>query len=304
MQSETKRERRTMTSPTILVTGAGGFTGRRTVEILREKKHAVRALVRTNDDRAARLRQLGAEVVVGDLLDLNTVRAALEGIKRAYFVYPIAPGLIEATAHFALAAKEAGVESVVNMSQISARRVAKSHAALNHYTAERVFDWSGLDMTHLRPTYFAQWLIYPHWRKHIVEHGEIRLPFGSGRHAPIAAEDQARLIAAILENPQSHKGRTYPLYGPVELNQQGVADEVGRVLGREIKYVAITLDQYRQELQSDGLQPFLIQHLLEVAKDYQHGVFGGEDSIIGKVTGQPPMTVQAFVTLHKELFSR
>ncbi|WP_434560771.1 NmrA family NAD(P)-binding protein [Pseudomonas sp. R1-6] len=293
-----------MTSPTILITGASGFTGRRTVEILREKKYAVRALVRTNDERADRLRQLGADVVVADLLDLNAVRAALEGIKRAYFVYPIAPGLIEATAHFALAAREAGVESVVNMSQVSARRVAKSHAALNHYTAERVFDWSGLDMTHLRPTYFAQWLIYPHWRKHIVEHSEIRLPFGSGRHAPIAAEDQARLIAAILENPQPHKGRTYPLYGPVELNQQAVADEVGRVLGRDIKYVAITLDQYRQELQSDGLQPFLIQHLLEVAKDYQQGVFAGEDSIIGEITGQPPMTVQAFVTLHKDLFSR
>ncbi|WP_434675836.1 NmrA family NAD(P)-binding protein [Pseudomonas sp. D3-10] len=293
-----------MTSPTILITGASGFTGRRTVEILREKKYAVRALVRTNDERADRLRQLGADVGVADLLDLNAVRAALEGIKRAYFVYPIAPGLIEATAHFALAAREAGVESVVNMSQISARRVAKSHAALNHYTAERVFDWSGLDMTHLRPTYFAQWLIYPHWRKHIVEHSEIRLPFGSGRHAPIAAEDQARLIAAILENPQPHKGRTYPLYGPVELNQQAVADEVGRVLGRDIKYVAITLDQYRQELQSDGLQPFLIQHLLEVAKDYQQGVFAGEDSIIGEITGQPPMTVQAFVTLHKDLFSR
>ncbi|MFW9267908.1 NAD(P)H-binding protein [Pseudomonas sp. NR3] len=293
-----------MTSPTILITGASGFTGRRTVEILREKKYAVRALVRTNDERADRLRQLGADVVVADLLDLNAVRAALEGIKRAYFVYPIAPGLIEATAHFALAAREAGVESVVNMSQISARRVAKSHAALNHYTAERVFDWSGLDMTHLRPTYFAQWLIYPHWRKHIVEHSEIRLPFGSGRHAPIAAEDQARLIAAILENPQPHKGRTYPLYGPVELNQQAVADEVGRVLGRDIKYVAITLDQYRKELQSDGIQPFLIQHLLEVAKDYQQGVFAGEDSIIGEITGQPPMTVQAFVTLHKDLFSR
>lgn len=292
-----------MTSPTILITGATGFTGRRTVELLLENKHAVRALVRADDRRAAQLRELGAEVVVGDLLDLNAVRAALEGIERAYFVYPIAPGLIEATALFALAAKEAGVASVVNMSQISARRVAKSHAALSHYTAERVFDWSGLDVTHLRPTYFAQWLIYPHWRKHIVKHGEIRLPFGSGRHAPIAAEDQARLITAILENPQPHKGKTYPLHGPVQMNQQAIADEVGKVLGQEIKYVAITLDDYRQELEKDGLPSFLIQHLLEVAKDYQNGVFEGEDSIIAQVTGQPPMTVQAFVTLYKGLFT-
>ncbi|MFJ3524266.1 NmrA family NAD(P)-binding protein [Pseudomonas sp. NPDC090203] len=291
-----------MTQPTILVTGATGFTGKRTVEILREQGVPVRALVRTDDQRATELRNLGAEVVIGDLLDLNAVRSALEGIDSAYFIYPIAPGLIDATARFALAATEANVTSVVNMSQISARRVAKSDAALDHYTAERVFDWSGLGVTHLRPTYFSQWLIYPHWRKHIVEDGEIRLPFGDGRHAPIAAEDQARLIAAILQNPYAHHGKTYTLNGPVELSQQGVADAVGEVLGRSIKYIPITLDQYQQEMTDAGLPPFVIQHLIEVAKDYQHGVFEGEDSIIKEVTGQAPMTVQEFVTLHHELY--
>jgi uncharacterized protein YbjT (DUF2867 family) len=291
-----------MSNATILVSGATGFTGRKTVEILLEKDIPVRALVRTDDQRAEELRKLGAEVVIGDLLSLNDLRAALEGIATAYFVYPIAPGLIDATARFALAAQEAGVKSVVNMSQISARRVAKSNAALDHYTAERVFEWSGLAMTHLRPTYFSQWLIYPHWRQHIVERGEIRLPFGDGRHAPIAAEDQARLIAAILENPQAHAGKTYNLNGPVELSQQGVADAVGQVLGRTITYVPISLEQYDREMAEAGLPAFLRQHLVEVAQDYQHGVFAGEDGVIREITGQAPMTVQAFVTLHKGLF--
>jgi uncharacterized protein YbjT (DUF2867 family) len=291
-----------MSKATILVSGATGFTGRKTVEILLEKDIPVRALVRTDDQRAEELRKLGAEVVIGDLLSLNDLRAALEGIETAYFVYPIAPGLIDATARFALAAQEAGVKSVVNMSQISARRVAKSNAALDHYTAERVFDWSGLAMTHLRPTYFSQWLIYPHWRQHIVERGEIRLPFGDGRHAPIAAEDQARLIAAILENPQAHAGKTYNLNGPVELSQQGVADAVGEVLGRTITYVPISLEQYDREMAEADLPAFLRQHLVEVAQDYQHGVFEGEDGVIREITGQAPMTVQAFVTLHKGLF--
>jgi uncharacterized protein YbjT (DUF2867 family) len=157
-------------------------------------------------------------------------------------------------------------------------------------------------MTHLRPTYFSQWLIYPHWRQHIVERGEIRLPFGDGRHAPIAAEDQARLIAAILENPQAHAGKTYNLNGPVELSQQGVADAVGEVLGRTITYVPISLEQYDREMAEAGLPAFLRQHLVEVAQDYQHGVFEGEDGVIREITGQAPMTVQAFVTLHKGLF--
>jgi hypothetical protein len=67
--------------------------------------------------------------VVGDLLNLDDVSNALKDVKAAYFVYPILPGLIEATAFFAQAAKEAGVGAMVNMSQISARREAKSHGA-------------------------------------------------------------------------------------------------------------------------------------------------------------------------------
>jgi len=75
------------------------------------------------------LRELGAEVISGDLLDFDQVRQALDSIQSAYFVYPIQPGLLDATAYFAQSAKEAGVQAVVNMSQVSARREAKSHAA-------------------------------------------------------------------------------------------------------------------------------------------------------------------------------
>jgi uncharacterized protein YbjT (DUF2867 family) len=115
-------------------------------------------------------------------------------------VYPIAPGLIEATSYFAQAAKEARVQAIVNMSQISARREAKSHAAFNHWTAERVFDWSGLAVTHLHPTFFAESLVALYHMQHVKD-GRVQLPFGESKHAPIVAEDQARLIATILENP-------------------------------------------------------------------------------------------------------
>jgi uncharacterized protein YbjT (DUF2867 family) len=292
-----------MTQPTILVTGATGNTGRKTIEILTSKGVPVRALVHKEDERSSGLRAMGAEVVVGNLLDLNAVRSALEGIRTAYFIYPIAPELLEATARFAQAAIEAGVEAVVNMSQISARRESKSMAALNHWTAERVFDWSGLAMTHLRPTYFAQWLIYPNFRAQILEKGQIRLPFGEGRHAPIAVEDQARMIAAILENPRAHQGKTYTLHGPVELSQQGIADAISEVLGRKIIYQPIGLEEYKEGLLQSGRSNFLVQHLGEVALDYQHGVFAGEDNIIRETTGIAPMTVQEFVNLHKGLFS-
>ena len=292
-----------MSAEAILVTAATGETGRYTVQRLVEKGHAIRALVHREDERSEALRSAGAEIVVGDLLEHDDATRATAGTTAAYFCYPIRPGLIQATAYFADAAKRAGLEAVVNLSQISARENSTSHAARDHWIAERVFDWSGVPVVHLRPTFFAQWLLYPRSRATIVEEGIIDLPYGEGRHAPIAAEDQARLIAAILAEPAAHLGKTYPLHGPIEQDQAGIAAAVSEVLGRKISYRPLTIPQYRERLEKAGLPEIMIQHFCAVAVDYQNGIFSGEDKIIAEVTGQPPMTVQEFVTLHRNAFT-
>src|SRR5260370_38664747 len=110
-----------MSNSRFLITGATGATGGAAAVQLLEQGRQVRALVHRPDERSENLRKLGAEVVVGDLLEFDAVRNALKGADRAYFVYPIRPGLFQATAQFAQSAKEAGVEAIVNMSQISAR---------------------------------------------------------------------------------------------------------------------------------------------------------------------------------------
>ena len=292
-----------MSAEKFLVTGATGQTGHDSVQRLVEKGHAVRALVHREDERSEALRGTGAEVVVGDLLEHDDAIRATADTSAAYFCYPIRPGLIQATAYFADAAKRAGLEAVVNLSQISARGDSKSHAARDHWIAERVFDWSGVPVVHLRPTFFAQWLLYPFSRATIVEEGIIDLPYGEGRHAPIAAEDQARLIAAMLAEPAAHLGKTYTLHGPIELDQAGIAAAVSEVLGRTITYRPLTIPQYRERLEKAGLPEILIQHFCAIALDYQNGIFAGEDKIIAAVTGQRPMTVQEFVTLHRTAFA-
>jgi uncharacterized protein YbjT (DUF2867 family) len=149
-----------MAQTKFLITGATGATGGYTVRQLLAKKQAVRVLAHRADDRSKQLRELGAEVVLGDFLDFDAIRAALQGVQRAYFCYPISPGIVQASAQFAQAAKEAGVEVIVNMSQKSARSDAKSVAARQHWLSERVFDWSGVPSVHVRPGFFAEWLLY------------------------------------------------------------------------------------------------------------------------------------------------
>jgi NAD(P)H dehydrogenase (quinone) len=311
-----------MTQTKFLITGATGDTGGYTVRQLLEKNHAVRVLAHRPDERSEQLLKVGAEVVFGDLLDFDSLRAALSGVQRAYFCYPISPGIVQATAQFAQAAKEAGVEVIVNMSQISARGDAKSDAARQHWLSERVFDWSGVPTVHLRPTFFAEWLLY---LAPMIRQGKILAPFTTtGRHAPVAAEDQARVIVGILQNPIAHAGKTYPLFGPVELTLPEIAAIISRVMGKEVTYQQVPIEQYAEiysrrpkgaaqntaramysdqgALTSGSAKTFLMQHLHEVAIDHSNGIFAGTNNYIADIGGRQPMTVEEFVTRNREAF--
>ncbi len=90
-----------MSQAKTLVTGATGMTGNHTVQSLLKRGHTVRAIAHKEDERSVRLKELGAEVIIGDLLNLNDVRLALSGIRGAYFVYPLSPTLVQATPTFA-----------------------------------------------------------------------------------------------------------------------------------------------------------------------------------------------------------
>ena len=65
-------------------------------------------------------------------------------------------------------------------------------------------------MAHIRPTYFAEWLLY---LAPMIKAGLLHVPFGTGKHAPIAAEDQGRVIAGILADPAPHAGKVYRCTG-------------------------------------------------------------------------------------------
>ncbi|MET0476226.1 MAG: NmrA family NAD(P)-binding protein [Mycobacterium sp.] len=294
----------------ILVTAASGKTGLPAVAALRDRGLPVRALVHRIDERADRLAALGAEVVQGDLLDFEAVSRATAGVTSAYFCYPIDPGrLLDATGIFAQAASEAGVQTVVNMSQISARRQAKSHAAFQHWLAERLLDSTSMLTTHLRPTFFGTWLTrqwVPGVAGWTVEDGQgvLRLPFGEGRHGPISEVDQGRFVAAVLANPVPHDRQTYSLTGPVDLDHHQIAEALTRALDIPVRYESIEIPVFVDALLSAGYPPFLVQHLANVAQNYRDGVFSGANDLVDVVTGTPAATVEQYAAANRAVFLR
>src|SRR5437867_993401 len=105
----------------VLVTGAGGRVGSlgpTMIRMLLDKGQAVRAFVRHDDERAQSLRDLGAQVFVGDLLNVADVAAALQGCGRVYFSMGLSPYYIDANILMAAAARaQGGIEVFVNISE-------------------------------------------------------------------------------------------------------------------------------------------------------------------------------------------
>ena len=112
---------------------------------------------------------------------------------------------MEATTIVAVAARDAGVDALVNMSQISAREDSKSPLARQHWLSEKILDWADIGAVHVRPTFFAENLVIM-GAATIAAEGKLYLPYGTEKHAPVAAADIARVVSGILADPTLHVG--------------------------------------------------------------------------------------------------
>ena len=217
----------------ILVTGAAGRVGgvgRTVTELLLRQGKAVRAMVRNEDERAQALRDIGAEVVVGNLLDLDSMHKVIDGCETMYFGTSISDDYLAATVNTAAVAKNHGVRAFINMSQmtLSQMSITQTTASPQHklqWLSEQALDWSGLPVVHVRPTIFLEGFFLTLTPDSVRESNQIRLPFGEGKTSPVAAEDVACVVATLLANPQSHVGKIYHLTGPQSENMHFYAQE-------------------------------------------------------------------------------
>src|SRR5215472_2300552 len=267
----------------ILVTGAAGgtqgSTGRRVSSLLMEQGIPVRALVHKLDSRSDELRKQGAEVVEGDLLNPASVQAAMRNIKRAFFTYPVADGLLEAATIFAAAARDAGIELVVNNSQFQGRpgepafrdlQHAPSFRNLQHRLADRILDWAQVGAVHLQaPPYYEN--VRALVSRSVAEQSTVFLPWGADTTVIplVGAQDVSRVAAALLANPGAPAQSAYALVGATPTVGE-MTEALGRAIGRPIRYVAITDEQWANAVK-ERLGPHALDHLSHLWQTFRKG---------------------------------
>jgi uncharacterized protein YbjT (DUF2867 family) len=297
-----------------LITGAGGGVGsvsRRVVDFLRDKDAPVRAMVHHDDGRADVLREAGAEVVAGDLTNPQDVVDAMRGATRVFFSMSVSPDYLTATSIVCAAGRElGGIELIVNMSQMTVSQMTltsseESEQQRLHWLSEQIMNWSGLPVAHIRPTVFLDNPLFTVLaRQSVRDRDVLALPFGTGHTSPIAADDVARVVAALLEDPTGRAGKVYELTGPQVLDLQDLAEQYSQALGRPITAEDMPFDDFLRQLHGLGALPEHVQHHIEtMARLHREDRYNRATDDVEQVTGEPAHSVAQSVAANRDQFA-
>ena len=148
---------------------------------------------------------------------------------------------------------------------------------------------------HVRPTVFLEGFFLIFTSDSVRKSNQIRLPLGEGKTSPVAAEDVARVVVALLSNPQPHIGKIYHLTGPQSENLHFYVQEYSKALGRTITFQDIPVEPWRDALLERGFPVHVVNHLAAMADLHRAGRYDRMSDDVLMLTGQRPLSVQEFV---------
>jgi uncharacterized protein YbjT (DUF2867 family) len=224
----------------VVVLGATGQQGRATARHLLANGAVVRILVRDPASPAAHaLAAVGAEVVVGNMLDPDSLRRAFHGARGVFSVQPWrGPGGVEterqAGFNVAKAVAETGVDHLVYSSVASAdKATGLAHFESKHQIEQRIAEL-GVPATILRPVFFMDNF---HWQADGIQQGRLLQGIEpETRLQMIAVDDIGGIAALAFREPGEWLGKTVEIAGD-ELTMVEAAAVFSASLGRPVEYV-------------------------------------------------------------------
>ncbi len=234
---------------TVLVIGASGKTGRRVTDRLVASGRRVRPVSRSTDPSF-------------DWQSEATWAPALDGVSAAYITYfpdLALPGAAETVQSLAHLAVKSGVERLILLSGRGEAGAQK---------AERYLQESGAAWTVVRCAFFNQ--NFDENFADSVRHGVLAMPAGDTAEPFVDANDIADVVVASLMDDR-HIGQLYELTGPRLLTIGEVAEELGDAIGREVRYVPVSAEEFGAELSSHGMPEGDATHLAELLTEVLDG---------------------------------
>jgi uncharacterized protein YbjT (DUF2867 family) len=233
-------------SELVLTYGAGGAQGAPVARELLAQGYRVRALVR-DPARSGALAAAGAEIVPGDLADLESLRRASQGAGKVFLMLPFSGGgnPLEYAQNAVQAASEAGVSLIVLNTSGQTPRAPSGFPMLDYRIhLEALLRGSGVPSVILRPTAYMENFLGPWVLPRLHAENVVAYPVGAERPTSwIAAADLGRLVVAALGRLDL-AGQAFDVGGPEALTGADIARSFSRGLGREVRYEPISPEDF------------------------------------------------------------
>jgi uncharacterized protein YbjT (DUF2867 family) len=266
------------------------------VEELYRAGASVRAMVRNRGDAVSG----DAEKVVADFDDVESVRAALRGVGRAYLVTPSSERAEQQQRNFVDAARDAGVGRLVLLSQLGARADSPVRFLRYHAAVEEQVRSSGIEFTFLRPNLYFQGLFA--LAATIAEQGVLPAPIGQAAVSAVDVRDIAAVAAAALTQ-DAHRQATYTITGPRPITHAEMAGAIAEATGQPVHFLDTAPDEFAAALQ--GVLPaWQIEGLLEDYAHYRRGEASDVTHVVEEITGRTAISFEQFAEDYADRFTR
>lgn len=285
--------------PRILITGATGQVGGKTLQILlKNNEVTVVAAVRTAE-KAKIFEEQGIETAILDFDNAHTHLPAFEGIDAMFMVTGYTVDMLAQSKVMADNAKKADIKHMVHLGACGPDDATVGHWVW-HQLVERYIEWLGFSFTHLRPQDFMQNLL-SYGSDKATKGGIINGYIGDASLSWVDADDVAKVAAVTLSQPELHNGKTYRLSADAKTFYE-IADLMNSIVGKPFKYEPLSPQTFIQKMRENGAEMAYMNCVGEHWKMHANGeIPGASDTFenILKVTGEESMKWVDFIKKHK-----
>jgi uncharacterized protein YbjT (DUF2867 family) len=267
-----------------LITGATGNVGSLVVERLIARGDRPRVFARDPEKTRARYGDR-VDVFLGDLADAATLKPALRGAD-AFLLVNSGPELSARDEAAARAAVAAGVKHLVKLSSYDARE-QNIGTGVWHAQGESAIRASGIPFTFVQPSGFMSNALF--WARSIKAEGVVRSVTGDGKIPFIHSQDIAEVTTAALTS-RAYDGQSLPITGPEALSYAEMTAKISAVIGKRIRYQAISDDEERQRMLERGEAADIVAAHLSIYRAIREGRLATVTDTVERVLGRKPMT--------------
>lgn len=278
----------------ILVTGANGHLGSRTIDFLLKQNPSaeVAGLVRS-EEKGTDLKKKGVEVKIGDYNDPHSLLEALKNVETLLLVSSSSlEGRVQQHRNVIEAAEETEVEQIFYTSIVLADQLL-SPLAPDHHETELLIYGSQLDYTIYRNTFYGEFL--PEYLGDALESGEWYFPSDGQKINLALRTEMAEGLAEGLLAPSRHKNEVYEITSKQTYDLHEVAELLSKETGKEINYHDISVDDFREELEQAGLPEEDVMMSTGVAETFVNGGVNHTDDALAELLGREPADIGDFL---------